>query len=59
MAWRYMAVYGIAWRASHGIGYGLARHSIIWHGLAMHAMAWPGVHGTVYGMALWAWHGIW
>ena len=22
-------------------------------------MAWPGVHGMVYGLALWALHGIW
>ena len=43
-------VYGMAWRALHGIWYGLP-------GTAWYTV-WPGGHGTIYGMAWRAWHGI-
>ena len=46
----------MALRAEHGIGYVLARHSMV-HGIAWY-MLWSGGHGMVYGMAWRAWHGI-
>ena len=66
---RHGAIYGMAWRAWHGICYGLTG---IWYGLADMAwyMVWAGGHDMVYGMAwrvmAWLmvlpggqWHGIW
>ena len=41
-------VYGMAYRAWHGIWYGL-------ESMAGY-MVWPGRHVMVYGMALQAWH---
>ena len=54
--------YGMAWRAWHGIWYGLA--GILWnricsgepyHGI-LHGLA---MHGLVYDMAWWAQHDMW
>ena len=43
-------VYGMVWRARHGIWYGLA--GMAWY------MVWSSGHCMVYGMAWWASHGI-
>ena len=42
--------YGMAWRAWHGIWYGLP--GMAWY------IVWPGGHGRIYGMAWRAWH-VW
>ena len=64
--------YGNAWRASHGVWYGMAdrawyivwpgSHSmVLWYGLVDLAwdIVWSGGHRMVYGMAWRASHGIW
>ena len=56
--------YGMAWWAQLGIGYGLARHSMV-YGMAWLGNAWNGIwydlarHSMVYGMEMWALHGMW
>ena len=57
----YVMVYGMAWRASHGVWYGLAGPCMVYR-MAWQAsygiMVWPGGPGMGYGMALRASHGI-
>ena len=45
-------VYGMAWRAWHGIWFCLTRYGMV-YGMAWPAdmyMVWPDGHGIVYGM---------
>ena len=46
-------LYGIVWRAYHGIRCGLAGMAwyMTWSGGLAWYMVWPGGHGVVYGMA--------
>ena len=58
----HIMVYGMDWRASHGI----MVWPDMWYGMALrvsHGIVWPGGHRMAYGMAWqarhWVWHSIW
>ena len=56
MAWGHRTVYGMAWRASHGIWLWSGRQGM---GLGTYCMPWWALHGVWYGLADKEWCMVW